>query len=88
MRLLLAAALVCAASAGAAASKAFCAAAIARDVEAMKKSIRDRVWQGMVWYTVWFGSGLPCPTELRNRRGANRSRMHLEVSLKLEILVD
>ena len=41
MRLLLAAALVCAASASAAASKAFCAAAIDGDVEAVKKSIRN-----------------------------------------------
>ena len=43
MRLLLAAALVCAASAGAAASEAFCAAAIDGDVEAMKKSLTNGV---------------------------------------------
>ena len=41
MRLLLAAALVCAASAGATASKAFCRAANDGKLEAVKKSIRD-----------------------------------------------
>ena len=40
---LLAAALVCGASAGAAASEAFCAAAIDGDVEAMKKSLTNGV---------------------------------------------
>ena len=41
MRLLLATALVCAASAGATASKAFCRAANDGKLEAVKKSIRD-----------------------------------------------
>jgi hypothetical protein len=43
MRLLLAAALVCAASAGASALQKFCDAAFDGNLEAVKKSIRDGV---------------------------------------------